>query len=311
VGAGLTKEKTMPLTFQPINRRDFCRTALGGTLASVLWGTTKNIWAQETERDHWVFLSDTHLPSDPNVEQRGSYPVQNFARVREAVLKLAHKPKGVIVTGDVAYLQGKPEDYQQLADRIAPYTENGIPFHIALGNHDNLDNFYAAFADLKKESSLLANKHLAILETPHANLFLLDSLYQTGVVAGFLGIEQLRWLRTALNDRKDKPALLFAHHNLDNREGTLMDREEFWDVVRPAKQVKAFIYGHTHVYQQSVRDNVHLINLPALGWEFQSGKQPLGWSDVEIASNGIQLTLHTVPSGHPNDGDVRKFEWLR
>ena len=90
-----------------------------------------------------------------------------------------------------------------------------------------------------------------------------------------------------------------------------MDREEFWNIVRPAQQVKAYIYGHSHVYQQSVRDDVHLINLPALGWEFQSAKQPLGWSDVEISGSGIQLALHTIPASHPNNGDVRKFEWLR
>ena len=105
--------------------------------------------------------------------------------------------------------------------------------------------------------------------------------------------------------------MLFAHHDLDNRTEALMDREEFWDIVKSAPQVKAYIYGHTHVYRQSVRDNVHLINLPVLGWTSPSGKQPLGWSDVEISNNGIQLTLHTVPSTHPNDGDVRKFEWLR
>ena len=301
----------MPLTFQPLNRRDFCRTALGGTLAAALWGTSENIWAQETERDHWVFLSDTHLPGNPSDERHGTNPVQNFTSAREAVLKLGHKPKGIIVTGDVAFLQGKPEDYRQITAQVAPYTENGIPFHITLGNHDHLDNYYAAFSDLKKDAFPVANKHLAILETPNANLFLLDSLYQTDHTPGLLGVNQLRWLQGALNARKDKPAILFAHHSLENKYGELMDREELWNVVRPAQQVKAYIYGHTHIYQQLVRDGVHLVNLPALGWEFQSGRQPLGWSDVEITKGGIQLTLHTIPSDNPLNGDVRKFEWLR
>jgi len=301
----------MPLTFQPLNRREFCRNVLGGTFAVAIFGASTNTWAVETGRDHWVFLSDTHISGNPDEERHGTNPVKNFADVREAVLKLGHKPKGVIVTGDVAALQGKPEDYRQLAIQVAPYPENGIPFHVAFGNHDNLDNFFAAFSNVKKEASPIVNKHITVLETPNVNLFLLDSLYQTDVVSGFLGQEQLRWLRQELNARKDKPALLFAHHNLDNSAGALMDREEFWSVVKAAKQVKAYIYGHSHVYQQTVRDDIHLINLPALGWEFSSGKQPLGWSDVEISKNGIQLTLHTIPSNHPNNGDVRKFEWLR
>ncbi len=301
----------MPLTFQPLNRREFCRNVLGGTLAAAMLGASKSVWANDAGRDHWVFLSDTHIPGNPDEERHGTNPCKNFAAVREAVLKLADKPKGVIVTGDFAFLQGKPEDYRQLAVQVAPYSENGIPVHVSFGNHDNIDNYYAAFADKKKDVLPVANKHLTVLETPNANLFLLDSLYQTNNTSGFLGVEQLNWLKKELNARKDKPALLFAHHNLDNAPYTLMDREEFWLVVKAAKQVKAYIYGHTHVYRQEIRDDVHLINLPALGWEFQSGKQPLGWSDVEISGNGIQLTLHSVPSTHPQNGDVRKLEWLR
>ena len=300
----------MPLTFQPLNRRDFCRNVIGGTFAAALLGCFNNTWADETGRDHWVFLSDTHIPGDPAEERHGYSPIKNFAAVREAVLQLAHKPQGVIVTGDFAFLQGKPEDYRQLAALVAPYTESGIPVHVSFGNHDNLDNYYTAFPNLKKEASPVANKHITVLETPNVNLILLDSLYQTDVVSGFLGQAQLSWLRKELNARKDKPALLFAHHNLDNNAGAMMDREEFWNIVKAAKQVKAYIYGHTHDYRQEVRDDVHLINLPALGWEFQSGKQPLGWSDVEISKSGIQLTLHTVVD-HPKSGDVRKFEWLR
>ena len=301
----------MPITVSPLTRREFCRNVAGSTLAAVLWGTSPNSWAAETDRDHWVFLSDTHIPSDANEERHGYNPVKNFADVRAAVLKLGHKPQGVIITGDVAFLHGKLEDYLQIAAQVAPYTDNGIPVHIAFGNHDHLDNFYATFSNLKKEASPVMNKHITVLETPHANLFLLDSLYlpSTETGSGFLGLEQLRWLKKELNARKDKPALLLAHHNLDNCSGTLMDREEFWSVVKSAPQVKAYIYGHTHIYQQSVRDGVHLINLPALGWEFESGTQPLGWSDVEISGNGIQLTLHTLPSDHPHNGDVREFAW--
>ena len=300
----------MPLTLQPISRRDFCCNVFGGAFAAALLGTSKTVWAQDGGRDRWVFLSDTHIPGDPSEERHSTNPVKNFAEVREAILKLDHKPQGVIITGDVAFLDGRLEDYRQLAAQTAPYTQNGVPVHIAFGNHDNLDNFYAVFSDLEKDASPVVNKHITVLETPNVNLFLLDSLYITNA-SGFLGWEQLNWLRRELNARKDKPALLFAHHNLDNGAGTMMDREEFWNVVKSAPQVKAYIYGHTHVYRQAVRDNVHLINLPALGWEFQSGRQPLGWSDAEISNKGIQLTLHTIPSTHANNGDVRTFEWLR
>ena len=300
----------MPLTLQPLNRREFCRSVLGGTLAATFLAASTNTLAQNAGRDRWVFLSDTHIPGDPSDERHDSNPVRNFAKVRDAVLKLEHKPQGVIITGDIAFLVGTPEDCRQVAAQAVPLTEHGIPVHLVFGNHDHFDNFYAAFPDLKKEELPVVNKHVSVIETPNVNLFLLDSLYETDITSGFLGWQQLRWLRNELNARRNKPALLFAHHNLDNGAGTLMDREELWSIVRAAEQVKAYIYGHTHVYQHRVRDNVHLINLPALGWEFQSGRQPLGWSDVELSSGSIQLTLHTI-ADHPQNGDVRKFDWLR
>ena len=300
----------MPLTLQPLNRREFCSNVLGGAFAAAFLATATHVQAQSTGRDRWVFLADTHIPGDPREERHGSNPIKNFAAIREAILKLEHKPKGVCIAGDIAFLVGTPEDCRQVAAQVAPFIEKGIPVHLVFGNHDHFDNFYAAFPDLKKEELPVENKHVAVLETPNASLFLLDSLYETDITSGFLGWQQLRWLRNELNARRNKPALLVAHHNLDNGAGTLMDREELWAIIRGATHVKGYIYGHTHVYQHSVRDNVHLINLPALAWDFQSGRQPLGWSDAELTESGIQLTLHTV-ADHPRNGDVRKFEWLR
>jgi 3',5'-cyclic AMP phosphodiesterase CpdA len=310
----------MPLTFPVINRRNF----LSGTIAAGLLAalSPKNVWAAESKTtskaDHWVFLSDTHVPAKTETfsprEKDGNgtpyNPNKNFTDVRDEVIKLTDKPKGVVVTGDFAYLQGKTEDYQRLASHIVPYTEAGIPVHVAFGNHDNLNNFFEAFTQLKKENSPVLNRNVLVLESPNCNLFLLDSLFQEDAGAGgYFGLAQRNWLAKELDARKEKPAILFAHHNID--DGQIMDIRSFWNIVKPRKQVKAYVYGHTHVYQQSVRDDVRLINLPALGWEFQKGIQPLGWSDALISENGIKLTLNTVDKKHPKNGDVRQFDWLR
>jgi 3',5'-cyclic AMP phosphodiesterase CpdA len=311
----------MPVTFPSINRREF----LSGALAAGLYASLspEKAFAGEFKTqpgtDHWVFLSDTHVPGNPETpaprEKDGKdtpyNPNENFAAARTEILALPDKPRGVIVTGDFAYLQGKAEDYQRLASHVVPYTGAGIPVHVAFGNHDNLNNYYDAFTLSKKEESPVLDKHVLLLETPNCNLFLLDALYDNDFGAGFFGTAQLRWLKQELSARKDKPAILFAHHNLDNSPGALMDSEQFWQIIKPQTQVKAYIYGHTHVYRQSVRDDIHLINLPALGWEFQKGVQPLGWSDALLSGSGIQLTLHTMDKSHPKNGDVRQFTWLR
>jgi 3',5'-cyclic AMP phosphodiesterase CpdA len=299
----------MPATFMPIKRRQFLTGVLTAGLFTAF--SCRNVFAGTLESDHWVFLSDTHVSNDPKKTPHGYNPYDYFCQVREEVLQLTNKPQGIIVTGDFAYDQGLPEDYRNLKTLVTPYLDAEIPVHVSLGNHDNLDNFYGAFSESKKEVPLVSSENVAILETPNCNLFILDSLYRTGVVSGFLGINQLRWLQKELAARQNKPALLLAHHNLDNKYGALMDREELWTIIKPQKQVKAYIYGHTHVYQQSIRDDVHLINLPALGWEFQKGKQPLGWTDALLSSNDIELTLHTIDKTRSDNKHVRKFNWLR
>jgi predicted phosphodiesterase len=288
-----------------IKRRQF----LTGTLAAGLFTafSCRNVFAETLENDHWIFLSDTHVPGDPKTMRHDYNPNNHFHQVCEEILQLSDKPHGIIVTGDFAFIQGLPEDYARLVTLTAPYTKNGIPVHVALGNHDRLNPFFAAFTQFKKENSPVHNKNVTILETPNCNLFIMDSLFEDEDGSGYFGRSQRNWLAKELDARKEKPALLLAHHNPED----LVDNQHFWYVVKPRKQVKAYIYGHTHVYQQSIRDNVHLINLPALGWEFQKGKQPLGWSDVLLSSNGIELTLHTIDKTRSDNKHVRKFNWLR
>jgi 3',5'-cyclic AMP phosphodiesterase CpdA len=234
-------------------------------------------------------------------------PHNHFCQVRDEVLQLTDKPQGIIVTGDFAFLQGQPEDYKNLKTLVTPYLEMEIPIHISLGNHDNLNNFYGVFSEFQKEIPLVSDENVSILETSNCNLFIMDSLFEAEKGSGYFGRSQRDWLAKELDARKEKPALLFAHHNPED----LVDNQHFWYVVKPRKQVKAYIYGHTHVYQQSIRDNVHLINLPALGWEFQQGKQPLGWTDAVLSGNGIELTLHTIDKTRSDNKHVRQFTWLR
>lgn len=301
----------MPITFSPIKRRQFLAGSFAAGLSAVFF--PKNIFAQNIDikqtnsTDHWVFLSDTHVPSDPEKILRGQNPNKNYITVRDEILKLTDKPKGIIVTGDFALDIGTPEDYKQLVSLTAPYIDAGISVHVALGNHDRLNNFLDAFTQFKKEKSPVFNKYVTILETPNCNLFILDSLFEPEHVSGYLGYLQRQWLAKELDARKEKPALLFAHHN----PGDIVDNQHFWYVVKPRKQVKAFFYGHTHVYQQSILDNVHLINLPALGYDFQNGKQPIGWIDSRIADNGIELTLHPIDKTRSDNGEVKQFKWLR
>ena len=88
-----------------------------------------------------------------------------------------------------------------------------MPVHLALGNHDNRERFWEALPEEKAAQRPLADRQVALLRTPRANWFVLDSLEKTLSTPGLLGQEQLDWLAGALDANPDKPALVLIHHN--------------------------------------------------------------------------------------------------
>ena len=125
-----------------INRRQFLRTAAALTGGVALLGSCRS-WQSTSapasgKSARWAFLSDTHIPADRENNYRGFYPYQNLQKV---VPQIARDPsEGLIITGDLARLEGFPDDYKNARTLLAPLIEQR-PVCVALGNHDNRKNF--------------------------------------------------------------------------------------------------------------------------------------------------------------------------
>jgi 3',5'-cyclic AMP phosphodiesterase CpdA len=224
------------------------------------------------------------------------------------ILQLSTQPTGMIISGDCAASRGKIGDYKQLIEYLKPLRESGIKVHAALGNHDNRENFLQAFPEVittKKNPHLKAKtvwndnstsntKQVDVIETKHANWFILDSLVKTNETPGSFGKQQLKWLADELDTRREKPALIVAHHNPDVLVGQgLLDTPEFAKVINSRQQVKAYIFGHTHFWDTSRIDKLQLINLPSTAWLFNN-KAVLAWVVATLHEKGITLELKTI-----------------
>ena len=108
---------------------------------------------------------------------------------------------------------------------------------------------------------------------------------------------------------RPKPIVLFVHHTLKDNDGDLMDAERLFEIVRPHRQVKAIFYGHSHVWELKRRDDLHLVNLPAVGYNFKDA-DPVGWVDARFDPRGVQLTLHVLAGKHSDDRRVRRLNWV-
>jgi 3',5'-cyclic AMP phosphodiesterase CpdA len=264
-------------------------------------------WIIETE--YWVKLADTHIDQWIENAHLGNNPFDNFTQANNEILA-GIKPKGFIIIGDAASFHGRVIDYQRLKPFLDQITAAGIPVYVLMGNHDRLENFKAVAPDYVFDTS--RNWQASVVEGTFANWFLLDSYVDlTGNDFGRFEKEQLEWLAAELDKRTDKPAILVAHHHISSQ---IQDLEQFWNIVRTRRQVKAYIHGHAHMYRHSVMDNVHLISLPALGWgpwNVARSPEPVGWTVATVHRYGIDLRLHTVNSEHQLNRDLRKFNWLR
>jgi 3',5'-cyclic AMP phosphodiesterase CpdA len=141
------------------------------------------------------------------------------------------------------------------------------------------------------------------------SLVFLDSLLATNVTPGQLGKAQRAWLANYLDGNAGKPLIVFVHHQPDpDNDGALVDSEALLAILRPRRAVKALIFGHTHEYRFAKQDGLHLINLPAIGYNF-SDPYPVGWVDSTFSARDVTLKLHAIAGERREDGKVTELTW--
>jgi len=304
----------MPLHTLPLSRRSFLAQSAG-----VVAGLTvvRHGWGDEgskTNPNLLALLSDTHIPDSPDVTARDVNMTANLRQVIGEVIALETRPAGVIVNGDCAYLKGQPADYANFAKCVAPLDGAGLPLYVTMGNHDDRAPLYNALQLQQPARPLVASRHITVIETPRANWILLDSLTKTNVVTGALGAEQLKWLDKALAERTDKPTLVMAHHNPQFEAPAsgpwtgIEDTAELLELLGRHKQVKAFVFGHSHNWAISRRGDLHLVNLPPVAYVF-SPEKPNGWVRSEVLDDGLSLELRTIDPKHKQNGEKVKLTW--
>lgn len=294
-----------------VSRRRFLAATLAAG-AGLLLPRRLQAEARATGANRFALLSDIHLSADRQREARGVNLVEHFLRVRDEVLALRPRPAAVIVCGDCAFNDGLPGDYAVLRDLAAPLRQAGLPLHLLMGNHDRQQNLWEAFPECRpRDPGLPPDKHVTVVESPAANWFLLDSMDAPGVVAGRLGEAQLQWLGGALDARRDKPALVMAHHYPEPfGKACLADTDALYDVLLPRKQVKAFFFGHSHRWVTGLHEDLHLVNLPTTAYVFDK-TQPCGWVDAQLRPDGMTLRLCALDRQHPAHGKDLYFAWRK
>ena len=264
-----------------------------------------------------ALLADTHISADPDLvypgtkwpgslvkegEHESVHIVKCLVQSAKSVIALNPRPAHLIVNGDCTFGRGTEAEYKQFLKLVEPIRAAGITIHVTIGNHDNRGNLWKLLPFLKKEHM---GVQAGVIELPHANLVLLDS------GNGALGDKQLNWLAKQLDERADKPALIFSHYNPYNNRGVrpikgMRDGSSLLKLLAERKHAKAYFYGHTHEWQYDRLDNLHLINQPAVSYYFGKGHAH-GWVDMKLTRTSVDLELHCINRTHKQHSDRRQF----
>lgn len=293
----------------PMNRRDFVKGGLAALGTLVTLSGCSSVGARENQKQQrqsrWALLSDTHIPEDVNNNYRGFYPYRNLEKIVPQLISSA--PDCVAITGDLARLTGQAGDYANLKKLLTPLAEK-TPVFMALGNHDNRDNFLKVFDELPGQKQSVAGKYVVVANTPPVRLIMLDSLFYVNKVPGLLGKAQRVWLENYLSSDDDTPTILCFHHTLGDGDGDLLDLPRLYDMIKSIRKVKAIVYGHSHEYGFSEFEGIHLINLPATGYNFNDA-EPVGWVEARLSAKGGDFILHATGGNKQKDGSLKKLIW--
>lgn len=286
------------------------RRFFGMLASSVAGGVGLNALADSARRRGVALMSDTHIDGDVSATAMGTNMAENFRRVLVDVLRSGGGVSRVIVNGDCAYKVGLEADYAAFTSMLEPVRVAGIPIHITLGNHDDRDSFRRVFRVGRGVKATGVDKECEVVSDAEVDWIVMDSCTKP-VSEGRFGVHQLEWLRARLDAAPKRPVVVVGHHNPrePSSKYPLEDTEEFFSIIVPRKQVKAYVFGHTHRWQVSRHESgLHLVNLPPTAYVFVTGR-PNGWVRAVASATGMELELRCVDERHPQHGERVSLRW--
>jgi 3',5'-cyclic AMP phosphodiesterase CpdA len=256
-------------------------------------------------------MADTHIAADVKRMSRQVNMAAHLESVGRELTQRSRNPENVFILGDLSLDDGQPGDYQSILKLLEPVRGAGMSLQLTLGNHDQRENFQAVLPPGRKR--LVEGRDVSVIRSRRADWYLLDSLEKTLQTPGLLGPQQLAWLTRELDANDDKPAIILVHHN-PNAPGVtpgLKDTNDLLALIRPRRQVKAMIFGHTHEWRMLQDESgIHLINLPPVSYVFKSG-MPSGWVDARLERSEMELQLNCLDSKDARHGQKHQLKWRK
>jgi 3',5'-cyclic-AMP phosphodiesterase len=187
-------------------------------------------------------ITDIHLGFE--VDNPGEFNRKRFDQLLQHLHDGPNRPDVLLITGDLVD-RGDAESYARFAEAISTCA---FPVHMALGNHDQRDNFWAQFPHVPNAAGFVQYA----VDLPGFRVLVVDTL-EEGRHGGAFCAVRAAWLKAKLAEAPDVPTIIAMHHppvelgiewmNTDNKEPWVA---RFAAAIEGADQVKAILCGHVH-----------------------------------------------------------------
>ena len=192
---------------------------------------------------NFINVTDPHLV-EPGQMLYGLDPLERLGLCIADINRHHADAAFAIVTGDLAH-KGHPAAYRALKSALA---ELRLPCHLLLGNHDNRENFLAAFPDAPRDPNGFVQ---LAFDTPVGRFLCLDS-NEPRVAWGALCEKRSAWLVGELERAGELPVYLCIHHppflvGLKRMDQLMLQAPgAFAASLAAGSNIRHLFFGHLH-----------------------------------------------------------------
>jgi 3',5'-cyclic-AMP phosphodiesterase len=205
-----------------------------------------------------------------------------------------------IVTGDLTH-RGTPQSFKAFSEAIGQLR---MPCQLMLGNHDDRDNFRAAFPGQAVDENGFVQ---SVFDKDGYRFILLDT-HDKGFAHGRLCAARLAWLEARLDEARALPVLLFLHHppmpvgikRMD--QSALQEPEKLAALLNGRDNIRHMFFGHLHrplagswhgIPFSSVRGLNHQVALDfEIADKVPGSLEPPGYSVVLVNTDSVVVHFH-------------------
>ncbi len=232
-------------------------------------------------------VSDMHIGAS-DVFFKGINVRQQFLKILKVLAK--KRLDLLILSGDLAALEGEPEAYTWLKQVLETFP---YPYILMAGNHDHVGRMQMIF-DLPENDISQGMLYFSRKFSGKRLIFLDSASYR-------IPKRQLEWLSNELA-MCEEPVLLFVHHPpllcecqfMDERH-PLQNIEEVWQTLDQFPQVEHIFCGHYHAEKTVMKNEKSIYITPSTVFQIDMDSPQFviehtkpGWRMIEWADNYMQ-----------------------